>query len=66
MIGVLNQHLAAALDRYSQAKQAHWNVKGPSFLSLHELFDKVAEELRASLTKSRSARLHLAGSHLGP
>ena len=25
VIEVLNQHLAAALDLYSQAKQAHWS-----------------------------------------
>jgi starvation-inducible DNA-binding protein len=33
------------MDLGHQAKQAHWNVKGPHFVSLHELFDKVAEEL---------------------
>ena len=27
MITLLNQHLADTFDLYSQAKQAHWNVK---------------------------------------
>lgn len=44
MITLLNQHLADTFDLYSQAKQAHWNVKGPEFFQLHELFDKLAEE----------------------
>lgn len=35
---------ADAVDLATQAKQAHWNVKGPNFISLHELFDKVADE----------------------
>ena len=43
-IALLNARLADALDLKSQAKQAHWNVKGPNFIGLHELFDKVAEE----------------------
>jgi starvation-inducible DNA-binding protein len=45
MIELLNQHLADVLDLGLQAKQAHWNVKGPNFIGLHELFDKVAEGL---------------------
>lgn len=45
MIGLLNQQLADTFDLYSQTKQAHWNVKGPQFYPLHELFDKLAEEL---------------------
>lgn len=44
MIGILQQQLADAADLMLQAKQAHWNVKGPSFIALHELFDKIAEE----------------------
>ncbi len=42
-VALLNHHLAAAVDLKSQAKQAHWNVKGPNFIALHELFDKVAD-----------------------
>ena len=45
MIGLLNQQLADTLDLYTQVKQAHWNVKGPHFIALHELYDKLAEEL---------------------
>src|ERR1700676_2070989 len=40
---LMNQRLASAVDLQIQMKQAHWNVKGPSFIGLHELFDKVAE-----------------------
>jgi starvation-inducible DNA-binding protein len=42
---LLNQSLAATSDLKSQAKQAHWNVKGTDFYQLHELFDEIAGEL---------------------
>lgn len=44
-VGILNARLADAIDLGLQAKHAHWNVKGPYFISLHELFDKIAENL---------------------
>jgi starvation-inducible DNA-binding protein len=44
LIEILNQRLADASDLKSQAKQAHWNVKGMNFIALHELFDQVATE----------------------
>jgi starvation-inducible DNA-binding protein len=43
LIEILNQRLADAIDLQLQGKQAHWNVKGPSFIALHELFDKVVD-----------------------
>lgn len=43
MAALLQARLVDAVDLHYQAKQAHWNVKGPSFMQLHELFDKVAE-----------------------
>src|SRR5579864_3406517 len=43
MVELLNARLADAIDLGTQAKQAHWNVKGPNFIALHELFDAVAE-----------------------
>jgi starvation-inducible DNA-binding protein len=41
VIHTLNQRLADAIDLQGQAKQAHWNVKGPNFIALHKLFDDV-------------------------
>jgi len=45
VIAVLNDLLAEAIDLQSQVKQAHWNVKGPHFIALHELFDKISDGL---------------------
>lgn len=42
VVEVLNARLVDAIDLAMQAKQAHWNVKGPHFIALHELFDKIA------------------------
>lgn len=42
MVEILNARLADSIDLKSQIKQAHWNVKGMSFIALHELFDEVA------------------------
>jgi len=45
VIGLLNQRLAECIDLQTQCKQAHWNVKGPSFIGLHKLFDDVNEDV---------------------
>jgi starvation-inducible DNA-binding protein len=45
VIELLNSRLADSIDLGTQAKHAHWNVKGPNFIALHELFDSVAEHI---------------------
>ena len=40
-VELLGQSLATAIDVQRQAKQAHWNVKGPNFIALHLLFDEL-------------------------
>src|SRR5512143_168390 len=45
MIQLLNEQLADLFDLFSQTKQAHWNVKGPNFYQLHELYDELAGRL---------------------
>ena len=58
-INVLNRHLAAAIDLQGQVKQAHWNVRGTGFIAIHELFDKIAEQVAgdADQLAERSAAL---------
>lgn len=46
LVQLLNELLANSVDLFSQAKQAHWNVKGRRFLSAHSLFDDVAKHAR--------------------
>ena len=58
-VELLNKHLAAAIDLRGQLKQAHWNVRGPTFIALHELFDKVAADVLkyADMLAERAAGL---------
>ena len=46
MVGLLNERLADAIDLANAVKQAHWNLKGPSFIGVHELLDDVADRVR--------------------
>jgi starvation-inducible DNA-binding protein len=44
-ISILNPALAGATELMLSTKEAHWNVKGPNFIALHELFDKFNGEV---------------------
>jgi len=45
VIDLLNARLADAIDVALLTKQAHWNVKGPTFIAVHELLDKVRADI---------------------
>ena len=59
LIDALNAVLATTSDLRSQVKQAHWNIKGPQFVSRHELFDSLAARLHdhADAIAERAATL---------
>lgn len=65
MVKLLNQQLADTADLHSQIKQAHWNVKGPSFIALHELFDRLAGEVLAHTDEIAERATALGGVALG-
>ncbi len=64
-IALLNQQLADALDLALQAKQAHWNVKGPNFIALHELFDSVVDEILEYADDLAERAVELGGTAFG-
>jgi starvation-inducible DNA-binding protein len=65
LITLLNSRLADASDLKSQAKQAHWNVKGMSFIALHELFDDVATAVEAHTDLIAERITTLGGTAMG-
>ena len=65
VVALLNARLADATDLYSQVKQAHWNVKGPHFIGLHELFDDVAEVVEKYIDELAERAVQLGGSANG-
>jgi starvation-inducible DNA-binding protein len=62
---VLADRLADATDLMLQSKQAHWNVKGPNFIALHELFDKVAESSEEWVDSTAERIVQLGGTAEG-
>ena len=65
MIELLNNRLADGVDLSTQAKSAHWNVKGPQFVGLHELFDKVYEDLAEHTDLIAERCVQLGGTAMG-
>lgn len=61
LIGLLNQRLADIVDLQAQMKQAHWNVKGPHFIGLHELFDEIAEAIEEYVDMIAERAVQLGG-----
>ncbi len=65
LVEMLNARLADAIDLKTQAKQAHWNVKGHHFIGLHELFDQVATAVEADVDLIAERVTALGGTAMG-
>lgn len=62
---VLNQRLADCIDLQTQCKQAHWNVKGPTFIALHKLFDDINEDVEEYVDLLAERVVQLGGTAQG-
>ena len=61
IIETLNLRLADAIALQTQAKQAHWNVKGPNFIGLHKLFDEISDAALETIDLLAERTVQLGG-----
>jgi len=59
VIDILNARLADAIDLALITKQAHWNLKGPTFIAVHEMLDpmRTAIDTHVDIIAERIAQL---------
>jgi len=60
-VDLLNARLADCKDLQTQIKQAHWNVKGLNFISLHLLFDKINDDVENYVDEIAERAVQLGG-----
>ena len=64
-IALLNARLADGLDLALITKQAHWNLKGPQFIGIHEMLDGFRSEQDDWNDKAAERITALAGTAIG-